>query len=81
MNASPTASGSPLERFETQWQNDEQPADGVGSDIGQYVSDMEAGDELPGSGMQQQTADDALRAVNDCRAIGVRGWDVLSGGF
>jgi hypothetical protein len=76
MNASPTGSGSPLGAFETQWQSDQQPADTVGNDIGVYMSEMEAGDEFPGSGMQQRTAQDALTAVSDCRAIGVRGWHI-----
>jgi len=76
MNASLTGSGNPLGKFEAQWQSDQQPADRIGNDIGVYVSEMEAGDEFPGSGMQQQTAQDALTAVNDCRAIGVRGWHI-----
>ena len=76
MNASLTGSGNPLGTFEAQWQSDQQPADTIGNDIGVYVSDMEAGDEFPGSGMQQQAAQDALTAVNDCRAVGVRGWHI-----
>ncbi len=58
-NASLTGPGNPLGAFEAQWQADQQPPDTIGNDIGVYVSDMEAGDEFPGSGMQQQTAQDA----------------------
>jgi hypothetical protein len=75
-NANLNGTGNPLGTFEAQWQNDQQPADAIGTDIGTYVSDMEAGYEFPGSGKQQQTAQDALTAVNACRAIGVRGWNV-----
>jgi hypothetical protein len=81
MNASPIGSGNSLGRFEAEWQADVQPTDTIGNDIGLYVSDMEAGDEFPGSGMQQQTAQAAVQATNDCRAIGVRGWNIMNGGF